>query len=149
VIVVDGTDILVGVGSDHPDRALEATDIPWGKQVAPNVIAPTLWRWADVEDHWDRVSLESYVAERPGAEPKLYQKASVAEFWTPIEMLEGVDGRIEEVDGARVFLSGTVVSEGEQLDFGRVWTIRMSDPVTGRTIEHTYTVTVLSEEISD
>jgi hypothetical protein len=130
------------VGSDHTDRALEATDIPWGKQVAPNIIAPTLWRWRDVAGHWDEVRLESYVDDR------LYQKALVSEFWTPVEMVESVKGRIAEVPGARVFFSGTVVSEGERLDYGLHWSLRMIDPVADRTIRHDYTVRVLSAEVS-
>jgi hypothetical protein len=142
VMVVDGDELLVGVGSDHTDRHLEATDIPWGKQVAPNIVAPTLWRWDEVVDHWDQVGIESYVDDR------LYQKALVSEFWTPVEMVDSVKGRIAEVPGARVFFSGTVVSEGERLDFGLRWSLRMIDPVLDRTIRHDYTVTILSEEVS-
>jgi hypothetical protein len=94
------------------------------------------------------VLIESYVASEPGDSPVLYQKGSVAEFWTPIEMLEGVKGRIVETPGAKVFLSGTIVSEGEKLNFGRVFTMRLHDPVADKTIEHSYTVTVLSKEIT-
>lgn len=141
VTIVTGDGLLVGVGSDHTDRALEATDIPWGKQVAPNVLAPTVWRWSDVADHWDEVLLESYV------DGELYQRATVAEFWTPPEMADSVVGRVPDVPGARVLFSGTVVSLKEELDFGRSWSLRMSDPATGRTIRHDYQVTVLEEEI--
>jgi hypothetical protein len=147
VIIDDGRELMIGVGSDHTDRKLEAVDIPWGKQVAPNVIAPTVWRWSDVQDHWDQVSLQSYVGD--GTDRVLYQKASAAEFWTPLEMLEGVKGRIAEVEGPKIYLSGTVVSEKETLDYGREWTIRMQDPVAGKSIEHTYNISVLQEEISD
>ena len=101
-----------------------------------------VWRWADVRDHWDEVQLESYVDGRP------YQKASVAEFWTPQEMVDSVEGRLGDVPGTKVFYSGTVVSLDERLDFGRQWSLRMIDPVTGKTIRHDYTVSVLSEEIS-
>lgn len=148
VIVADGDDVLVGVGSDHTDRQLEATDIPWGKQVTPNVLAPTMWRWSDVADHWDDVEMSSHVAHEPGGDRVLYQTASVSEFWTPMEMLDGVDGRIAPVDGVKVFFSGTVVSVDEKLNFGREWTLRMHDPVTGKSIEHTYTVSILADELS-
>ncbi len=141
VSIIDGDELLIGVGSDHTDRKLEQTDIPWGKQVAPNVLGPTVWRWADVADHWDEVQLESYV------DGKLYQKAGVAEFWTPVEMVESVQGRIAEVPGATILFSGTVVSVDEQLDFGRNWSLRMIDPVLGRTLRHDYKIIVLSEEI--
>lgn len=148
VIVHDGDDVLVGVGSDHTDRQLEVDDIPWSKQVAPNIVAPTLWRWSDVADHWDDIEMSSHVADVPGGERQLYQRASVSEFWTPMEMLESVEGRLAPAEGARVFFSGTVVSEGEKLNFGREWTLRMHDPVTGKAIEHTYNVSVLADEVS-
>lgn len=147
VTVVDGDELLVGVGSDHTDRALEATNIPWGKQVAPNILAPTLWRWEEVKDHWDEVLLESTIDSGNG--PELYQKAGVAEFWTPQEMVDSVKGRIVEVPGVRMFFSGTVVSVDAKLNFGHIFTMKMIDPVTERTIEHTYRITQLADEISE
>lgn len=137
--------VYVTVGSDHTDRALEAIDIPWSKQVAPNVIAPTVWPWDEVADHWDRCSMASWVVD--GGERVKYQEASVSEFWTPLEMLAGVRDSVVPVDGAVVLFSGTVVSLEEQLRFGREWTLQLHDPVLDRTIEHTYSVVVLAEEV--
>jgi hypothetical protein len=144
VVDADGT-VYVGVGSDHTDRALETIDIPWSKQVAPNVIAPTLWPWAEVEGHWDQIVMESWVVD--GGERRKYQEASVSEFWTPIEMLEGLRRSVDAPAGALAFLSGTVVSIEETLRFAEEWTLRLHDPVLDRTIEHTYTVQVLAPEV--
>jgi len=140
-----GGELYIGVGSDHTDRELETIDIPWSKQVAPNVLAPTLWRWEDVAGHWDDVMLESYVLDE--GKEVLYQRASVAEFWTPVEMVNSLEGRVPAITDAQILFSGTVVSEGEQLNFGREWRIAMIDPVFERKIEHTYRVVVLSEEV--
>jgi Protein of unknown function (DUF2848) len=146
VTLVWGAEVYVGVGSDHTDRALEAVDIPWSKQVTPNILAPVVWRWQDVAAHWDAVQMESFVTE--GGQRKLFQKAGVAEFWTPIEMRDSLHGRIVPVtEGGMVLFSGTVVSVDHQLSYAREWTIRMTDPVLGRTIEHTYHIIVLKEEI--
>jgi hypothetical protein len=144
VVDADGT-IYVGVGSDHTDRALECIDIPWSKQVAPNVIAPTLWPWDEVAGHWDDVLMESWVVD--GGQRVKYQEASVAEFWTPAEMLQGVRESVVEPGGAIAFLSGTVVSIEETLRFAEEWTLRLIDPVLDRTIEHTYRVEVLAGEV--
>jgi hypothetical protein len=144
VVDADGS-IYVGVGSDHTDRALECLDIPWSKQVAPNVIAPTVWRWEDVEAHWDEVQMESWVVD--GGQRVKYQEASVAEFWTPAEMLQGVRESVVDPGGAIAFLSGTVVSIEEKLRFAEEWTLRMVDPVLDRTIEHSYRVEVLASEV--
>lgn len=139
-------EVYVGVGSDHTDRALEAINIPWSKQVAPNVLAPTIWRWSDVADHWDHIEMECYVEE--GGRRVLYQKAGVAEFWTPIEMRESLAGRIASVqDGGLVLFSGTVVSVDHRLSYSREWTISMIDPVLDRRIDHTYRIIVLDEEL--
>jgi len=143
VMIVDDGQLYVTCGSDHTDRELEKTDIPWSKQVAPNIVASTVWPWTDVKDHWEQVQMESYV------DGKLYQKAGVAEFWSPEEMVDSVKGRIPELPGARVFFSGTVVSVDELMDFGLQWTLKMIDPVAGRTIQHDYKVSVLSDEISE
>lgn len=148
VTVDDGSGTLyVGVGSDHTDRQLEAIDIPWSKQVAPNVVAPTLWPWAEVAAHWDDVTMDSWVVDE--GERVHYQHASVDEFWTPREMADAVRPRVRSSDGATVLFSGTVVSLEEQLRFGREWTLRMHDPVLGRAIEHTYRVVVLGEDVLD
>ncbi|MDH3194479.1 MAG: DUF2848 domain-containing protein [Acidimicrobiia bacterium] len=43
------------------DRKLEGTDIPWSKQVAPNIVAPSVSAWTHVAEHWDECSLDSWV----------------------------------------------------------------------------------------
>jgi hypothetical protein len=147
VTIDNGGDILVTVGSDHTDRKLEIVSIPWSKQVAPNVVAPVAWRWEDVADHWDEITMECWVID--GGERVRYQHAGVNEFWTPIEMRDSIRGRINEHDGALVLFSGTVVTDDERFRYVRDWTIEMDDPVLGRRIEHTYRVTVLAEDILD
>lgn len=141
----DEGQIYVGVGSDHTDRPLENIDIPWAKQVAPNVVAPTLWRWDDVKDHWDQVRMSCTVVDH--GETVEYQDASVAEFWTPAEMLNGTRESVVHVPGAIILFSGTVVTLEEKLRFAEKWTIRMSDPVLGREISHTYDIEVLATEV--
>lgn len=144
VVDADGT-VYVSVGSDHTDRSLESIDIPWGKQVAPNVVAPELWLWDEVKDHWDEISMECTVVD--GGTEVLYQQAMVSEFWTPAEMVQGVRESVTPVEGASILFSGTVVSIGETLRFAESWTISMIDPVLDRRIDHTYTVTVLAPEV--
>lgn len=145
VTIVRGGELFVGVGSDHTDRTLEATDIPWSKQVCANVLAPVVWPWADVRGHWDEVLLQSDVTVEGRAIP--YQRAGAAEFWTPEEMVRSLEGRIEPPKGDYLLFSGTVVSLDHTLNFADTWTIRMIDPVGRQTIEHTYRVPVLSGEI--
>jgi hypothetical protein len=146
LVDADGT-MYVGVGSDHTDRSLEGIDIPWGKQVAPNIVAPDLWLWSDVEDHWDQVSIKCSVVDN--GEQVDYQDAMVSEFWTPAEMATGARESVVPFEGAMILFSGTVVTLEEKLRFAESWTISMIDPVLDRRIDHTYGVTVLAGEVTN
>ena len=153
VTIDDGTgELYVTVGSDITERELETSNlvgqrnIRWSKQVAPNVVAPTVWRWQDVAPHWDEITIHSTIVD--GDRTVEYQRAGVAEFWTPAEMRASIDGRVTPVAGAKILFSGTVVSLDGELCFGRTVTMSLRDPVLGRTIEHTYRTVVLSEEVS-
>jgi hypothetical protein len=104
-----------------------------------------MWRWNDVKDHWDDIHMESWVIDQ--GETVKYQEAMVNEFWTPAEMVQGLRDSVVRVPGANILFSGTVVSIGEKLRFAESWTIKMTDPVLNRVIEHTYTVDVLAREV--
>ena len=152
VTIDDGTgELYVTVGSDVTDRELETSNlagqrnIRWSKQVAPNVVAPAVWRWQDVEAHWDEVTIHSTIID--GDTTVEYQRAGVDEFWTPAEMRASIDGRVTPVAGAKILFSGTVVSLAGELCFGRTFIMSLRDPVLGRTIEHTYRTVVLAEEV--
>jgi len=128
------------------DRKPEGTDIPRSKQVAPNIVAPSVSAWTDVAEHWDECSLDSWVTL--DGERTHYQSASVSEFWTPPEMVAGVQGRVPD-DTPRLFVSGTVVSLGHSLIYGDTWELALHDPVLNRTISHTYNVVVLGSGVTN
>src|SRR4051812_26532425 len=93
ILVVDGDEMLVGVGSDHTDRELEVTDIPRSKQVCAKPMAAAAWRFADVADHWDELVLRSWV--RDGGESVRYQEGPLARLLTPDDVLAYVRAHIE------------------------------------------------------
>src|SRR5690242_9420604 len=82
VLVVDGDDLYVGVGSDHTDRELERISIIWSKQYAPSVLGPEVWRWSDLEADWDSLMLESWV------DGQVYQSSKAAVFRKPTDLLK-------------------------------------------------------------
>ncbi|MCY4423525.1 MAG: DUF2848 family protein [Acidimicrobiaceae bacterium] len=61
VLVVDGDDVVVTLGSDHTDRALEAVDIVASKGVCPKPLASTGWPAAAVGDRWEDLRLSSRI----------------------------------------------------------------------------------------
>jgi len=51
VLFPQGSEVYVGVGSEHTDRELEGDDVLLSKTVCPNVVGDTVWRLSDVADH--------------------------------------------------------------------------------------------------
>lgn len=144
VIVVDSDgEMLVGVGSDHTDRDIERMSIVWSKQACPNVLAPTLWRWRDVRDHWDDCLLWCDLDE------EAYQRCGVAIFRDPEELVRIVRERADAPPTGLVIFSGTYVSVTGELAFGEMWSFGMDDPVLDRHIAHAYRVEHLLDEIHD
>jgi 4-hydroxyphenylacetate 3-monooxygenase len=136
--------VLVGVGSDHTDRALERTSIPWSKQACPNVLAPVLWPLDEIRDHWDDCVLRSWVDGR------LYQEVSVAAFLHPDDVLRIVAERAPGLpERDLVVFCGTIVSVDKRLGFGRDWRFEIDDPTAGRAIDHHYRVVEMFEAIAD
>lgn len=142
IVLVMADELLIGVGSDHTDRDLERTSIPWSKQVAPNILAPRLWRWVDVWDHWDQCRLRSEV------DGQLYQDVGVDVFLGPEDVLRILRERATVPERDFVVFCGTYVSVTGHIQTGRDWRVVLEDPQTGRSIEHSYTVDSLFDEIA-
>jgi 4-hydroxyphenylacetate 3-monooxygenase len=143
IVLFVSDDLYVGVGSDHTDRALERISIPWSKQVCPDVIASSVWRWSDLEDHWDACVLECDIGDSP------YQRVGVDTFWTPPDVVTRISDRLDLPERGYVVFCGSYVSIDGKLRFGPEWTVRLLDPVLGRKIEHSYQIRLLMEDIRE
>jgi 4-hydroxyphenylacetate 3-monooxygenase len=106
------------------------------------VLAPTLWRFADIAAHWDECRMTSHVGG------KLYQDCSVAAFLRPEDMLRILSERTLSLP-KRDFMvfCGTIASLDKTMGFGADWAFEMTDPVLGRSIRHAYRVINLMDEI--
>ena len=136
--------LYVGVGSDHTDRDLERGSIAWSKQVNPNILAPTLWVYDEIADHWDDCVMRSRVDGR------LYQDVGVNAFLSPTDILKILKERVPGLP-ARDFVvfCSTIVALDKELGFGQRWQFELEDPVLGRMISHTYQVEQLLDEIAE
>ena len=85
VLVVDGGEVFVTVGSDHTDRALEAVDIVASKGVCPKPLASSGWPAAAVGDRWEDLTLSSRI--EGGA---AYQDGSAAANVPPMELVAAI-----------------------------------------------------------
>ncbi len=136
--------IYVGVGSDHTDRKVEAYGVTVSKQMCPKAIGQELWRLADLEDHWDRLTLRSHVTRNN--KRLVYQEGPVSGMLSPRELLARFPdspGRLPE--GTAMFC-GTLAVQGE-IGGGERFEIELHDPVKDRSLKHDYTVRSL--EIAD
>jgi hypothetical protein len=128
--------IFVGVGSDHTDRKVEAYGVTVSKQMCDKPLAPVLWNFADIADHWDRIVLRSF-ATIDGARV-LYQEGRLDGMLGVDDLIaRGFDGG-KLPDGCAVF-GGTVAAKGGIRSATR-FEFEIDDPVLKRSIRHGYDV---------
>lgn len=144
IVLVMADRLYVGVGSDHTERDLERTSIVWSKQANPNVLAPVLWDFEEIADHWDQCMIRSSV------DGHAYQDVSVSAFLSPHDVLRILRERVTKLpERDFVVFCGTIVALSKELGFGQHWQFEMEDPVLGRTIRHGYRVEQLFDEIAE
>jgi hypothetical protein len=107
LLVVSRDEIYVTVGSDHADREVEKVDVLKAKKSCPKVIAPKVWPYQEVANHWDELVLRS-VVELEGSRRVVYQEGTLSLILPPGELL-----RIFNVkEGGTVLFSGTIPVKG-------------------------------------
>ena len=99
VLLVDGNDIWVAIGSDHTDRELEKVKIESAKQACPKPVSAQVWRYGDVRERWDNLVLRSWVGE--SGRDRLYQEGRMSALLAPEDLLAMLRRRLGKlVDGA-------------------------------------------------
>ncbi|SDV49007.1 DUF2848 domain-containing protein [Chitinasiproducens palmae] len=139
VLLATEQGLMVGIGSDHTDRRVEAYDVTVSKQMCGKPVSDTVWRFDEVADHWD--SLEMRCWRVRGGDRALYQSGSTASLRDPREL-------IERFTGASTLPVGTVMYCGTQavigeLGHGDAFEVELHDPVRSRTLKHVYSVEAL------
>lgn len=141
VLVQTDARLWIGLGSDHTDRELEKHSVSLSKQVCAKPIAPALWRFEDVVDHWDELELRSHAFI--GGKRRLYQEGSVRSLRRPEELIRaygdaaGLDG--SELPTASVMYCGTLPVQGE-IEFAERFELELHDPRLGRSLQHSYDI---------
>jgi hypothetical protein len=143
VLVAAPDGLYVGVGSDHTDRKAEAWGVTLAKQMCPKPVGRELWRLADVEEHWDRLMLRSWLT-RDGRR-ELYQEGPVAGMLAPHDLLRRYTGDATLPAGSVMFC-GTLAARGG-VRGGVRFEIELEDPVRARHLNHSYEVREL--ELAD
>jgi hypothetical protein len=139
VLIQEPGALWVGVGSDHTDRKLETYNVTLSKQICDKPMAPELWAFDDVRDHWDALILRSWIVEH--GERRLYQQGSVAAMLPPEQIIKGFasGGRLPD---DTVMFCGTLAAEGG-IRSSEQFIYELVDPLRERRIAHQYTVAAL------
>lgn len=139
VLFATAQGLLIGIGSDHTDRELEAASVARSKQVCPKPVGDTLWRFDDVREHWDALELRSYATV--GSVRRRYQAGPVAKMLDPRALLYKFGSGPSLPPGTAMFC-GTLPVEGDIAPAER-FEVELVDTVRGRTLRHEYTARVL------
>jgi hypothetical protein len=131
--------MVVGVGSDHTDRKMEAHSVTVSKQMCDKPLAPLLWEFDDIADHWDRLILRSH-AVIDGARV-LYQEGRLDGMLPVDELVKRGFGDQGLPDGCAMF-GGTFAAKGGIRPASR-FEFELEDPMLKRTIRHGYDVVEL------
>ena len=140
VLVGTADRLWVTVGADHTDRKLESYGVAASKQVCPKVIGRTAWRFEDVELHWDRLMLRSFVTE--AGQKILYQEGPLAKIRAPRELIAGWRSGEKRLPAGVAMFCGTMPAIGA-IRASTQFEMAIEDPVLGRTLTHAYQVTAL------
>ena len=104
-ILVDESNIYVGVASDHTDRALERINIRKSKQVCPTILSKTVWNYEDVKGTWDQIQIRSWAIKNE--QKILYQESTVGSILPPEDLIQLVQQNLNDPIGGIVLFSGT------------------------------------------
>ena len=128
--------LWVGLGSDHTDRKAEAQNVTLSKQLCAKPIAPVLWRFDELADHWDRLAMRCHAVDGGGR--RLYQDGSTGLQLRPEDLITGYGGGPALPPGTAMFC-GTFAVIGD-ITPAEAYELDLEDPVLGRTITHRYSV---------
>jgi hypothetical protein len=141
VLVGTSDGILVTIGSDHTDRALEAYNVAFSKQACPKVIGRQVWRLEDVLPHWDQLRLVSRATI--DGKDVLYQDDALVKLRPPSDLLALFNGKPGlTLPAGDVLFMGTVAAIGGIRPASR-FVMELQDPVRGRVLSHGYDMTCL------
>jgi hypothetical protein len=133
--------LWVTVGADHTDRKVETYGVAVSRQVCQKPVGRTAWRFEDIEPHWDRLILRSFVTE--AGRKVLYQEGPLANIRPPRDLVAGWRNGDRRLPAGVAMFCGTMAAIGGIRPSPR-FDMELDDPVLGRKIVHGYSVQSLA-----
>lgn len=140
VLISSSDGLRVGVGSDHTDRKVEAYGVTVSKQMCPKPVGRELWRFEEIEGHWDRLVLRSHMTR--GGERRLYQEGDVSTMLSPGELLSRFAATSGVFGPGSAMFCGTLAVQGK-IQGGERFEVELHDPVRNRSLKHDYATRAL------
>ena len=132
----DEGEIYVSVGSDHTDRVLERFSIEKSKQIYPKVIAPKVWLYEEVIDHWDDLILRSRI--KVDERMEIYQEDCLKALIRPEEIMKIIE-KYFDLRNMAIF-SGTIPTKKGEVVSTSFFEMEFVDPILRRVIKHSYKI---------
>jgi hypothetical protein len=134
VLIQNGNELRVAVGSDHTDRKAETIGVSLSKQLCAKPVSAKSWEYSEVKPHWEKLVLRAW------ADGELYQEGPVTAMRTPEDLM----GRYPLKPGHAMFC-GTLAAKGGIRPSKR-FKMELEDPVLKRKLTHEYAIKVLPVE---
>jgi len=135
--------LWVGVGSEHTDRKVESYSIPVSKQLCQKAVAPELWRYEEVKDHWDQLILRAHILER--GRRTLYQEGPLSDIRRPEELISTYTGGLTHLEPGTLMFGGTFSALGGVRPAPE-FHMELEDPVRLHKIVHHYRIDTIPWE---
>ncbi len=139
--LIDGPDgLLIGLASDHTDRALETHSVALSKQACAKPVARDIWTYASVSQRLETLRLRAWIADAAD-EWTLYQDGSLAQMRPLDELLAGArNAAADRPAGSLAVLCGTVPTVTGAIMPSARFRCRLEDPQAHRAIELEYAI---------
>jgi len=134
VSMADG--LWLGIGSDHTDRQAEAAGIALSKQLCGKPVGTSLWRFEEVEAHWDRLVLRADATI--DGRIVTYQQGTLAALRHPRDLLARRPGGPALPPGMLMFC-GTLGAIGGIRPASH-FAMELVDPVLEPSMRHDYAI---------
>ena len=130
----NGGSLWIGVGSDHTDRKVETYNITVSKQMCEKPVAAEVWRFDELQDHWDSLILRSWAVN--DGNRRLYKQGNVNAMLHQQDLIKGY---------AEAFKDGTVMFGGTLAAIGGIqpadrFEFELEDPILRRSLTHAYDI---------
>mgnify|MGYP001821163110 CR=1 FL=1 len=135
LLVRQGGDLFLGLGSDHTDRDLETVSVAASKQACPKPVADRLWRFEEVTPHLDRLVLLCEI--EASGQWMTYQDGALGTILPLADLAESAD-----LAHGQAMLCGTLAAIGGVRP-APAYRMSLTDPVLDRRIDLSYRVRTL------